>query len=381
MALQFKAALCSTLLASAGLLAAYPTAYPASAQSVALEKRSALIARGVDPARIDAIRNRVNRPKEASEPEPEPKLSGNKKVAPASQGKPPSQAPRSAPPPKGTNQNSKPPRQQSAGPQQKDKSAPKPPPKALVSGANKLATSPAQGDQPQQAPILRGNRPSYNAKSGGAGKHTAEPEAVPRVTPQPGKMSGGTPSTSVSHGGNAAHPDGKDPKRAKAERKGKPQAQSGSDNLAGSERVARDAVEGARVPKDRAQPSKEFKAVKKPNTKNKQGSVGKGGLQTKLPQPSPGASENNPAPGESAQEDHYGGFGADGAEDDDDYFEWFRASDKTPTRYVVKAKDGYKSQYNLDQGEDGLEKLPANQRRREDQQKEENAKANEGNGA
>jgi len=348
----------------------------------------ALIARRLDPARIDAIRNRVNRPKEASELEPEPKLPGDKKVPPVSQGKPPSQAAGSIPPPKGPNQNSNPPQQQPAGAQQKGKSAPKPPPKALLPGANMLAAPTAQGDQPQQAPILRGNRPSYNAKKSGAKKLTADPETTPAVTPQPSKMSGGTPSqpnpsTSVSHGGNAARPDGKDPKRAKAERKGKPKVQGGSDGLDGSERVARDAVEGAGVPKDRAQPSKDLKAIKKPNTKNKQGSVGKGGLQTKPPQSQPqanaGASESDPAPRESAQEDHHGGFGADGVDDgdDDDYFEWFRASDKSPTRHVVKAKDGYKSQYNLGQGEGGLEKLPTSQRRREVQQKGKGAKANE----
>ncbi|KAF8456584.1 hypothetical protein BGX38DRAFT_38927 [Terfezia claveryi] len=382
---QFKAALWSTLLASAGLVAAYPASAP-YAQSVALEEHGALIARAVDPARIDAIRNRVNRPKEVSGPEPEPKLLGDKKVAHSPSGKPPFQAAGSVQPPKGPNQNSNPPKQQLAGPPQKDKSTPKPPPKALLPGANKLATS--TGDQPQQAPILRGSRPSHNAKKGGSGKLTTDSGAAPRATPQSSKITGGTssqpnPSTNISRGGNAARPDGKDPKRAKVERKGKPKVQNGSGDLEGSERVARDAVEGAGVPKDRAQPSKDLKALKKPNTKNKQGSVGKGGLQIKppqsQPQASPGASESGPAPRESAQEDHHGGFGADGADDDEEnYFEWFRARDKTPTKYVVKAKDGYKSQYKLDQGEDGLEKLPTNQRRRELQQKGKDVKANEG---
>ena len=302
----------------------------------------------------------------------------------------------SAPPPGGPNQNSNSPQQHSAGPQQKeiDKFAPKPPPKALLPGANKLAAPTAQGDQAQQAPILRGNRPSYNAKKGNVGKPSGIPasEATLGVTPQPSKLSGarGTstqpnPSTSISRGGNAARPDGKDSKRTKAERKGKPKIQSGSGDLEGSERVARDAVEGAGVSKNRTQPSKDLKAIKKPNTKNKQGSIGKGGLQTKPPQSQPqassGTSGSGLGPRESVEEDHHGGFGADGADDDDDtYFEWFRASDKTPTRYVVKAKDGYKSQYNLGQREDGLEKLPANQKQSELQQKEEDTNANEGAG-
>ncbi|RPB18456.1 hypothetical protein L211DRAFT_871805 [Terfezia boudieri ATCC MYA-4762] len=325
---QFKAALCSTLLASAGLVAAYPASTPYS-QSLALEEHGALIARGVDPARIDAIRNRVNRPKEASVPEPEARLSGDKKVAHAPSGNLPYQAAGGVPPPKGPNQNSNPPKQQLAGPPQKDKSTPKPAPKALLSGANKLATS--TGDQPQQAPILRGNRPSYNAKKGGSGKLTTDSGAAPRAKPQASKISGGTssqpnPSTNISRGGNAARPDGKDPKRARVERKGKPKVQSGSDDLEGSERVARNALEGAGVLKDRAQPSKDLKASKKPNTNAKQGSVGKGGLQIKppqsQPQASPGASESGPAPRESAQEDHHGGFGADGADDEEDnYFE------------------------------------------------------------
>lgn len=142
----------------------------------------------------------------------------------------------------------------------------------------------------------------------------------------------------------------KDAKLSKASRKGRPKADTGSDDIEGSERVARDAVEGVGMPKDRVSPSKEHKAMKKPTTKSKQGSVGKGGQkmpQALQPQAKAGAIESHNLNPETTGEESIGYDGAN----DDDYFDWFRNRDQVPTSHVVKAKEGWKNQFRLGDAE------------------------------
>ena len=217
---------------------------------------------------------------------------------------------------------------------------------------------------------MRGSRPSYNRKN-------ADKEGSPVPPSQPSKLSGGTtsqpnPRTSINRGGNAPRTgDSRDITQAKADRKAKPKISSGSseqdNSIKGAERVAKDAMEGSGTPHDRSTPSVDVKhavkAQKKPKTNNRQGSVGKGGQMSPLPQRP--VAKSGVTAGESGEIQN-----KDGEQNEDDYFEWFRSSGYTPTEHVVKAKDGWKDKFALKGKKDGKaennlkkpEKLPMNQK-------------------
>ena len=294
-----------------------------------------LLSRGVDPARIDAVRNRVGRPKES---EPEAQESGNSgpppKNSPPKRAPAPASAPASAPAP-------------SAAPAKGNKSNPKGP-QINANGMKK----PVPGQEGR--PLINPNKPSLNQKK--AGQASPGGGDSNGVTQQPSKLSGGStsqpnPQSSIQRGGNAPRDPGTGKPLAKAnkqDRQTKPRAASGNDDsaLIGSERVAKDAVSGAGQPRKPSAPSQEPKARRKsaPPVSSRRG------------QPQAGA--------EVVEQ------GDETETIDDDYFEWFRSNEQTPTRYVVKAKDGWKGRFALGDPEDGsaapegLEKLPANRKQR-----------------
>lgn len=176
---------------------------------------------------------------------------------------------------------------------------------------------------------------------------TAAPKKQPQVAPN---ISQGAPKSRVdgSKARKQAKPDGsRHRKQGEAE-----------DDLPGSERVAKDAVETAGAPKNRPGKSNNPKANNQATAK-----------RPPPPKTQSGVGEETVGGPEAHQSDKNAG-----------YFKWFRSDEKRPVDYARDSKGGWMNEFPATDEDSlpptppsspiGLEKLPINQRLREQEERD-----------
>ncbi|KAI5789722.1 hypothetical protein DFH27DRAFT_614341 [Peziza echinospora] len=420
---QIKIAVCGALLAGLSFVGAIaPRALNAGSDielqsyDAQIEKREFLAPRGVDPEKLERMRAKLGpqQPKKKEpEPEPEPQREQPKPKPKGIPAKDSVNKTSRSPEPKRVKNSTRTPPVPARGPDENDSQKPrqKARPGNKPSRPSPSEGRPSEGREPDSEEGANQSNPSRskqngpsNQRNGGDGssapttkntqpknmqtkdgpsrfqnkkarKQAQNPEAkgtfeeLQETIPAPKKNPQTAPN--VTQG----KPKGKnDGSRARKNQRKPP---SGDEDLEGPERTARDAVETAGNPNVNG-PSGGRKSQNKP-TSNRQATA-------KRPPVQSGADASVDS-GEDSSE------GTDTPEpsDDNNYFKWFRSNEQRPTDYVAKNKEGWKGKFAIPLEEfneeapapppTGLEKLPMNQRQREQEaqaaaDKEANKKAN-----